>query len=476
MNTSLLTKIIESTTTSAIKRRTESVAKKTITTTPSISTIIDLTSTEASTKSHFQFYDNGKNSTSDDSSYELDIVMDDSIFSSRVMFEKIHNSIKEDEKENLFPLSIIIIVMITMIFISINIAYLIRFKKHKKSVIYELIMYLFTFKFGFCFIESLNILTSSYFEYSDFHLKPTGFLCFVTKFLSLFFELNENFQMLLIWIVLLSQRNLIGFQFLYCDFDLNNQSFNNPIASNNLNMTPASTTASTTTTTTTSNPASNDQQNISRLREKNIKNFLLINSRKIIVNSFIVFSFILSLYFNKNVSSTSLGSYSYCIINNFYNLSLLRFLYTVTLALYFFPIFYWLVILPTFFSPVFGGPRDPILSKLEQSDFNLIRFIKVASVLKSLDELLLHLFTTHYWSISYGIYEISRIFGISIILLTSILFFYYDGVYIQFRRSFFTSRDLSGNSRSIFNNRNRLDDDESNREDLIDYRNLVENA
>lgn len=366
-------------------------------------------------------------------------VFDDLVFSDDLYYNPNNQDAHTDQP---FPIILLLLTITSNIFLIISVFYLILFKKYKKSSTYHLLLHYLIFKIFYSWTALMGILTSSSIYDNNLYIIPTKTTCFMVYFGTFFIEASENFQLLLIWVILLSQRNLIGLKCLYIDFEQPEGTQTN--ASNQEPRTP--------------------EPNMT------IRNYLMRHSRTITLSIFYIFVFLLSFVFNYQISVLRIGKdYMCAFLSNYKQVS---FIYFISISFYFLPILFWLIILSTVFSKLFGGERDPILSKLDNSEINHLKFIKFASLLKSIEEFLLHIHSTSHISISYNFYEIVRIFGLLIVLLTSILFLIYEGVFINMRRRCLPIvRNNSRPSNVIFRNRGNLDQQE-----IVDYGNLVENT
>ncbi len=129
-----------------------------------------------------------------------------------------------------------------------------------------------------------------------------------------------------------------------------------------------------------------------------------------------------------------------------------------------FPLVFWFILFSTLFWQLFGGTRDPLLSKLSDQDQKLLTFIKLASLLRALEVLLVHsqvTFIQLFWRISFKVVELSRISGYLVIFITAALFTYLEGMNLQ----------LFTRIRSYLRNRR---DHMSRAPDSISYANLIE--
>ena len=159
--------------------------------------------------------------------HDIELV-DDSMFvgsdeipggTSYIIMNKTSSSSASD---NLPPMLIVLLVILCECFLLIDIVYIFLFKKHRQSATYHILTHYMIFKLMFCFAEFFNILSSVALEETDFHLKPTDAICFMGRYFTFVAESAMNFHIVLIWVVLLSERRIIGFRSLLSDFELRN--------------------------------------------------------------------------------------------------------------------------------------------------------------------------------------------------------------------------------------------------------------
>ena len=100
-----------------------------------------------------------------------------------------------------------------------------------------------------------------------------------------------------------------------------------------------------------------------------------------------------------------------------------------------YPLIFWFMLFGTLFWQLFGGERDPILLRLTESDMRLIKFIKVASLLRAIEVILIHTqitFLQFFWRIDFKVVEYSRLSGFLVIFLTSLVFLFYENAFAGF--------------------------------------------
>ena len=65
----------------------------------------------------------------------------------------------------------------------------------------------------------------------------------------------------------------------------------------------------------------------------------------------------------------------------------------------------------------------------------MLKFIKLASLLRAAEVILIHTQVTFlqlFWKIDFHVVEMSRISGFFVILITAVLFIYYEGLFARF--------------------------------------------
>ena len=131
-----------------------------------------------------------------------------------------------------------------------------------------------------------------------------------------------------------------------------------------------------------------------------------------------------------------------------------------------YPLIFWFILFGTLFWKLFGGSRDPILHRLDEPDLKLLKFIKVASLLRALEVILVHTQVTllqMFMKINLNVVEFSRTSGFLVVIVTAGLFIYYEGVLIRLWES-----SRRNNNEVI--ERNRVEDQDVG----VVYANLIE--
>ena len=96
----------------------------------------------------------------------------------------------------------------------IIIAYLILSKKYTQNSKYYILVHYFIFKLIFTVILCITLLMSSVFENTVFHIGSSGWLCKFEFFSNMFMETCENYLIFFLWLIILSERDLIGYKYL----------------------------------------------------------------------------------------------------------------------------------------------------------------------------------------------------------------------------------------------------------------------
>lgn len=97
-----------------------------------------------------------------------------------------------------------------------------------------------------------------------------------------------------------------------------------------------------------------------------------------------------------------------------------------------FPLIFWFILFSSLLWKLFGGSRDPNLNRLEARELKLLKFIKLASLLRAAEVLFIHTQVTFlqlFWKIDFQVVEMSRISGFFVIFVTAVLFMYYEGLF-----------------------------------------------
>ncbi len=149
-----------------------------------------------------------------------------------------------------------------------------------------------------------------------------------------------------------------------------------------------------------------------------------------------------------------------------------------------YPLIFWFVLFSTLLWKLFGSSRDPLLNSLSDQETRLIKFIKLASLLRALEVILVNTQVTFlqlFWKLDFKIVEFSRISGFFVIICTALLFLYSEKIFenlwnldcyrrpLDRIRSSLRGRNSANSPSNHFINRNN----ESNPDSLV-YTNLIE--
>lgn len=314
---------------------------------------------------------------------------------------------------------------ICFFFNSICVLYLIVARKYRQSAKYYMLTHYFTCKLLFTVVLSVSLLMSSVFEETKVHIPASRWLCKFEFFGNMFMETCENYLLFFLWLLLLSEREFVGCKYLNQD---------------GLNL---------------SEPT---------MADTSIRTWCRKNIRTIALGLFYGITGLLTLIFASDVDKVMFIGYKkgMCVTSSLASLPIFL------LANY--PLIFWLILFSTLLWKLFGGERDPILHKLSEADIMLLKFIKLASLLRALEVILVHTQVTFlqlFWKLDFKVVEFSRISGFFIIFCTSMLFMYFENLF-----AIIWSLDLNliRRIRTAVGNRN---EGEENQDQII-YANLIE--
>lgn len=273
-----------------------------------------------------------------------------------------------------------------LVFNGFSVGYLILCKKYAHDSKYYILTHYFIFKLVFTIVLCVTLLMSSIFEESNFHITPSKWLCKLEFFSNMFMETCENFLLFFIWLIILDERGFIGFKYLNKD---------------------------------------NLETEIN-LQDSAIRTWCHRNSRFIVLGLFYSITGLVTILFSADVEKMNFLGYKkgVCVTKS-----------VASLPIYLlanFPLIFWFILFSTLLWKLFGGTRDPNYNKLDRADKKLIKFIKIASLLRAFEVILIHTQVTFlqlFWKIDFRLVELSRISGFFIILITSILFMYFENVF-----------------------------------------------
>lgn len=293
--------------------------------------------------------------------------------------------------------------------------HLIISKKWKRNSKYLILTHYFTFKLIFTVVLCISLLMSTVFQDSYFYIATSTLLCRLEFFGSMFMETCENYLLFGLWLILLSEREFIGFKYL----DESNENL----------------------------PES--------VNEVTTRMWCRKNSRSITLALFYSITSLLTVLFASDVHQMRISGIksSVCVTSSLASLPFYLLLN--------YPLIFWFILFSTLLWKLFGAQRDPLLNSLSSQEVNVIKFIKLASLLRALEVILVHTQVTFlqlFWKLDFRVVEASRISGFFVMLATSVMFLYLErvGSMERIRKLFRDRRNTESNS------------------DLIVYANLVE--
>ena len=346
---------------------------------------------------------------------------------------------------NLAASFLFLITLITIFFLILSIFYIYKCRLVEKSPIYKLLVHFFVFKIFLSSLIFLSVNSSNVVQSSIFHIKRDHFGCFFLNLSILFFDIGEHLQFLLIWVIIFTERGYLGLKCFYSDYMVKtNASLTDQIEQDG-ELTETNL----------------DNQYVQNLKKKSFKNFLLLKSRRITLISFYILNALLAFFLSIHTSPIYYEKHKFCVFSSMNSYVFLIYEFLIMLVL--FPISYFFLLVSTFFSVFFAGKKDQLAAKKTNSENNLIMFIKKASFLIGIEELLMTFEYTTFWIAHPFLIEILRSVCLLTILATAFLFIKYESVHLMFKGN--NARNLN----TIIRPRN------SNTE-IVDYQNLVENG
>lgn len=316
------------------------------------------------------------------------------------------------ESQSLISFTFVILTALCVFMNTLCLWYLIKSRKYRLNATYNVLSHYFFFKVLFAVTLCITLLMSNFFEKSAFYIRPSNFLCKLEFFSTMFMETGENYLIMFIWLTLLSERSLIGFSLL------------------------------------------NNEENM--VENPSVKNWLRKHSRTIFLVNFIAKKFLTFKTLNFNIQIFKVSFYTitflltafFALDVEFYNIGIFynsgekshlvcatkSFISLPIIFIANYPLIFWFMLFGTLFWKLFGGSRDPILHKLDESDLKLLKFIKIASLLRALEVIVVHTQITllqMFMKINLHVVEFSRTSGFVIVLVTAGLFIYYEGILIR---------------------------------------------
>ncbi|RNA15446.1 hypothetical protein BpHYR1_039202 [Brachionus plicatilis] len=343
-----------------------------------------------------------------------------------------------------------LITVITIFFLVLSIVFIFKNKLREKNPIYRVLVHFFTFKIFLSVLIFLSVNSSNIVQNSIFHIKRDHFGCFFLNLTILFFDIGEHLQFLIIWLIIFAERDFLKFKFLYSDYLVKK------VATSMEEEVGQSDQVAET---------NSDRAYVQKLKKKSIKNFLILKSRSIILIGFYILNAILAFFLSIHTSPIYYEKHKFCVFSSMNSYVFLIYEFLVMIVL--FPITYFFLLVSTFFSVFFAGKKDELTPRQTESENSLIVFVKKASFLIGVEELLMTFEYTTFWIAHPFLIEILRSVCLLTILATVILFVKKEGVHLMFNKNAQVNNDRNFNT--IFRPRN------SNTE-IVDYQNLVENG
>jgi hypothetical protein len=386
----------------------------------------------------------------------------------------------DGEKGTSYGLVMIILTLACLIVILVNIFHLIMRKKYKQSAVYELLLHFFLFLLFIVLTACVEALSSILTEKTYYHLRRTKWICIFTSYIPFALESCNIFQLLLIWLILMSERNLTGLKCLYNDYRLkkietgNSQPRDIEAGVSNSSQSPTSRADS--------SPSTLSQEEIvelNGLKANTTKNFLNVHSRSIILYSFYFMVFLITAQLSSSSYTITYFHHPICALDSY---ALLSFVMLLSMPLFFIPLLYMFLLVPTLFGNFFGGERDPLLKELTDQEKKLLKFIKIASFLRTIDEFLMHIHSSSVFMYDASLQKSARSFGMFMYLITCILFVYFEELLSD--NCFKRANRPPTSSNVIVKTRDRVRNlifkksgiETEVNEEVVDYRQLVESG
>ena len=349
-------------------------------------------------------------------------------------------------------LSILALTVLCCMSILAILFHLIRRKRLAKSPLYQILVQLFVcialILVAKCVEANVTVINSGY----RFITHKTHFTCVMSECLPLALEACNSVQVLFIWLIVMSERNLADLKCLYNDFRLKKAMKAGESAT------------------------AEDLLILERKNVRQFKNFIHIYCRWILLGFFyLLVFFIFILFTTKSYTRLNYGFY-FCASNIS---PILHALIHLSYWIFFLPLFYMFILVPLVFGKFFGGERDPLLSQLSESDKRMLKFLRIVTVLKAIDQVLMHAHASTEFHFNPNVQKFFRILGMLLTLVILFLFAYYDNALGSFedeeennsRCPTTNTTETSGGSNGIANIFKRIGQNSKE----INYSYLIEN-
>lgn len=381
-----------------------------------------------------------------------DLIEDDDIF----------YSANKTTINDLFPILIMILTVVSVFTILVFLIYTCVNRRKRTHPTYRLLNHYLVLNIILSLNVCLKILTSSLIKKSRFYIAKTGLTCSLHQFVHLFVESTQSFQFLLIWLITLSERNYLNFNFLYADYELASLLQQQQLQQRQNASDPEAGTESA--------DQSATNRRIHELQKKTARNFFKFHSRSFMLAGFYVVMFFLAALMSPTSSYESRGV-RLCLplMHN----GLVYMFQILFFFVFYLPIIYYFLIMSTFFSKYFGGPADPILDSLDSNDHSRLELIKKVTLFKCLIEFFMEIHTSSYFYLSVYLYELFRIVGYLAIWFNTYLFLKYENFFSKIKQTCFNS--VSSTNIITFRNSSSANNSSPSTAN-VDYTNLVESA
>lgn len=320
-----------------------------------------------------------------------------------------------------------------------------RMSRAPAHPIYYLINQYLFFNILVAYDVCLKVVSSPIVRNSRFFMYKTSTVCTVDKFLAVFVESVQMFQLTLVWLIMLAERGVFPrARLLYADYEIaQSKRDNNTIRSE-----------------------------VAKLREKTFTNCVTRNSRGLILVAFYTLAFF--------VASALSPSFVYyhrttqiCIFRGSSEVP-----YAMRLAIeyfFFMPTLYYLLAITVWFGQYFGGELDPVRASLVPSDLDRIGLVKKLTLLKCVIKVATEIHMSSYLFLSTTLYEILRVLGLLAVLASILIFMWHENMHTKITNLIFSATRGTGGSNSSASVSEQPVNHHRSPHTVVDYTNLVEN-
>jgi hypothetical protein len=318
---------------------------------------------------------------------------------------------KDDEHDaNIFPIIMVVLTILTAFSYILALGLMVWKRMFRRSATHETLMHVFLFMFMLLFTVCLDSLSTILNENGIWHIRLNKFICAMSGPMPFALESCINFQFFVIWMVLMSERKLTGFDFLNNDFKLKKA----VLKFKSTGMADVEASLPSGSTNNNQNQLLSGEMKILELRKNTWKNFLLVNSRTIALCIFYTITFGFALHISLRTFVIQPRWYYYIqtppicwTVSGFVT----NWIKLLSMPFFFIPFFYLCLTVPILFGKFFGGERDPINNELTESDKKHLMYVKIITSLKAIDIILLHVHPASYMYVSPIVFELILVFG-----------------------------------------------------------------